>query len=172
MAVRRHRIRLAEAMTVAALLVAPLALGAQAWAAGSAIKARLYSPNAAEEVTGTLTLDGYNLSGHLIGNEIDVTVSGEVKAGGVHVEVLGRILPGCSLNRQSMNGAADNTGINTSVELAFQCPTRANSYGGGADYLFRLDLALPSPHLQIPGDPGEDAATSPGMSGKINGDPA
>lgn len=154
------------------LLLAQFLAGASPSRAGDSIKARLYSPNASEEVSGTLTLDGYNLSGHLSGGGIDVMITGEAKASGVDVEVSGRILPSCNLNRQSMSGAANNRGINTSVELAFQCPTKANGYGGGEDYLFHLDLALPSSHLQIPANSGENAGSGAVPSGEIQGNPA
>jgi hypothetical protein len=154
------------------LLLAQFLASASPAEAGDSIKAKLYSPNASEEAGGTLALDGYNLTGHLSGGGMDVTISGEVKASGVEVEVSGRILPSCSLSHQSMNGVAHNNGLNTSVELAFQCPTKANGYGGGEDYLFRLDLALPSPHLQVPTDPGEAADSGLRPSGEIQGNPA
>jgi hypothetical protein len=127
--------------------------------AGSPVKARLSSPGAAEEVTGSLTLDGYILSGRLVGGDIDVTVTGVVKSRAVEVEITGRIVPSCSLNRQSMSGVGNNDGANTSLEMSFQCPTKANGYGGGADYLFRLNVSLPPLHPISPGnsDPGEEA---------------
>lgn len=153
------------------LLLAQFLAGALPAGAGDSVKAKLYSPNASEEASGTLTLDGYSLAGHLTGGGIDVTISGEAKASGVDIEVSGRILPSCSLSHQSMNGVAHNNGLNTSVELTFQCPTKANGYGGGEDYLFRLDLALPSPHLQVPSD-GENAGRGAAPSGKIQGNPA
>jgi hypothetical protein len=161
-------IRRSNSLLIALLLALAAASPCQA---GDSIKARLYSANASEEVSGILTLDGYNLAGHLTGGGVDVTISGTIKSSGVSVVVMGRIVPSCSLNRQSMSGTANNSGINTSVELAFQCPTRSSGIGG-ADYLFRLNLALPSSHLQLPANPGEDADRGAKPSGKIQGDPA
>jgi hypothetical protein len=140
---------------------------------GTAIKAKLYSPNASEEATGTLMLDGFNLSGHLRGGGIDVLVSGVVKSNSVDIEVTGHIVPSCSVNRQSMNGAGANEGAGTSITLDFSCATKGTGFfGGGQDYLFRLDLALPSPHLQIPAASGQNAESGMRWSGEIYGDPA
>ena len=154
------------------LLVQFLAGGASPAEAGDTIKARLYSPNASEEVSGTLTLDGYDLAGHLTGGGIDVTIAGTAKSSGVSVVVTGRIMPLCNLNHQSMSGEGENGGLNTSVTLVFSCVTKAGNFGGGQDYLFRLDLALPSPHLRVPAGPGEDASVGGRPSGKVQGDPA
>lgn len=136
---------------------------------GTAIKARLYSPNASEEASGTLMLDGFNLSGHLSGGGIDVLVSGIVKNSSVQVDVVGHLLVSCGLNRQSMSGTAPNAGPSTSVEMTFTCDKRFM----GGDYLFRLDLGLPTHQLQIPAgsDPGESAAINP-TSGKVQRNPA
>ena len=124
---------------------------------GSPVKARLASPNASEEVSGTLTLDGYNLSGRLTGGDIDVTITGTVKSSSVEVEITGHIVPSCNLNRQKMNGDAANNGASTSMVLDFLCTTKAA--GVGQDYLFQLDLDLPAHHLQSPSDAnsGENA---------------
>jgi hypothetical protein len=154
------------------LLLAQFLAGASSAQAGDSIKARLYSANASEEVSGTLTLDSYNLAGHLTGGGIDVTVSGVVKSNYVDVEVTGHIVLNCSLNRQSMSGTADNAGQGTSVTMLLHCQKSGGYGGGGLDYLFRLDLALPSSHLQIPADPGEDADSGAKPSGKIQGNPA
>jgi hypothetical protein len=138
--------------------------------AGSSVAARLSSPNASEEASGTLALDGYNLAGHLTGEGIDVTISGTVKSSSVSVAVAGHIMPSCNLNRQSMSGDGDNLGANTSIALTFSCVTKAGNFGGGQDYLFRLDLQLPPHHLQIPGgDSGESAAIER-RSGEIQRD--
>jgi hypothetical protein len=139
---------------------------------GSGIRAKLYSANASEEASGPLMLDGYNLAGHLTGGGVDVTISGTVKSSGVSVVVTGRIMANCSLNRQSTSGEGENQGLNTSIPLVFSCTTKAGNFGGGQDYLFHLDLALPSPHLQLPANPGEDADRGAKPSGKIQGDPA
>ena len=138
---------------------------------GSAIRAKLYSANASEEASGTVMLDGYNLAGHLTGGGVDVTISGTVKSSGVSIVVTGRIIPSCNLNRQSMSGDGENYGSNTSVSMVFSCVTKAGSFGGGQDYLFHLDLALPSPHLQVPADSGENASRGAKPSGEIQGDP-
>ncbi len=133
--------------------------------AGDVIKAKLASPGAAEEATGSLTLDGYTLAGHLSGQGIDVTISGTVKSSSVTVIVTGRIMPNCSLNRQSMYGEASNEGAKTSITFDFICSTKGGSYGRGDDFLYRLDLGLPPHHSQFPTgtDPGEDAMNgSPG----------
>ncbi len=154
------------------LLLGQFLAAALAAEAGDAIKAKLNSPNASEEVSGMLTLDGYNLAGHLTGAGIDVTITGTAKSTGVSVVVTGRIMPLCNLNRQSMSGDGGNRGLNTSVSLVFSCVTKAGNFGGGQDYLFNLDLALPSPHLQVPTDPGEAADSGAGRSGEIQGNPA
>jgi len=127
--------------------------------AGRAIKAKLASPGAAEEASGSLTLDGYTLTGHLSGEGIDVTISGTVKSSSVSVLVTGRIMPNCSVNRQSMSGEAANRGTNTSVIFDFTCTTKGGSRGRVDDYLYRLDLGLPPLHPISPGnsDPGEEA---------------
>jgi hypothetical protein len=137
------------------LFLSALACASPAIAGGSAVKARLSSTNAAEQVSGVLTLNGYDLAGHLSGGGIDVTITGTVKSSSVSVLVTGRIVSSCSLHDQSMNGEAQNEGTNTSVQMTFQC---VRAYVGG-DYLFQLDLDLPPLHLQIPAgaDPGEDA---------------
>jgi hypothetical protein len=128
-------------------------------AGGAAIKASLRPANAGQAATGTLTLDGYNLSGHLSGAGVDVAVSGTVKSSGVSVVVTGRISPSCNLNSQSMSGDGPNNGANTSITLDFFCTTKAGNWGGGEDYLYHLDLEVPAHHLQMPGetDPGESA---------------
>lgn len=152
---RIHILSAAFAALFFIVLVAP----AGAAQAGSPVKARLASPNASEEASGTLTLDGYKLSGHLTGGGIDVTISGTVKSRSVEVEITGRIISSCNLNRQTMNGDGANEQANTSIALTFSCTTKAGNFGGGQDYLFHLDLQLPPPHLQIPADsnPGESA---------------
>jgi len=162
--------RASQVMFLVTFLFALPALSAQAWAGGSAVKARLYSSNASEEASGTLTLDGYNLSGHLTGGGIDVTVSGVVKSNSVDVVVTGHIVPSCNLNRQSMSNNGSNQGTATSITMDFNCTTKAG--GVGQDYLFRLDLALPSSHLQVPSDSGENANSGAQPSGEIQGNPA
>jgi hypothetical protein len=154
----------------AILLLSALVCASPAIAEGNAVTAKLSSPNAQEEVTGVLTLNGFDLSGHLSGERIDVTVSGTVK-GSVSIIVTGRILPTCSLNRQTMSGTASNDGQDTSVAMLLHCQKSGGWGGGGADYLFRLDLGLPASPLQIPsgGDAGESAAISP-ISGEIQRD--
>ena len=115
-----------------------------------------------------LTLDGYNLSGHLSGSGIDVAVSGTVKNSRVSVVVTGRISPSCNLNGQSMTGDGPNNGAGTSITLDFFCTTKAGNWGGGQDYLYHLDLDVPPHHLQIPGNTGsgESAAIDP-VSGEV-----
>lgn len=144
-------VRPAIAWLIAAFLLASVS----AVNAGDVVKARLASPNAAEEVSGTLTLDGFNLSGHLSGGGIDVMISGTVKSNSVEVEISGHLVVSCGLNPQSINGTAPNNGPSTSVEMAFTCDKRYM----GDTYLFRLDLGLPPHHPQIPTgtDPGESA---------------
>ena len=138
-----------------AIVLLALACASPANADGSAVKARLSSSNAGEEASGVLTLNGYDLSGHLSGGGIDVTITGTVKSSSVTVLVTGRLNPRCSVHEQSINGSAENKGANTSIQMTFQC---VRAYVGG-DYLFQLDLALPPLHLQIPSGPdaGEDA---------------
>lgn len=154
------------------LLLTRLLTDASPAEAGDSIKVRLYSPNASEEASGTLTLDGYNLAGHLSGGSIDVTIAGTAKSDGVSIVVTGRILPSCNLHTQSMTGDGQNQGLNTSVSFVFSCASKAGNFGGGQDYLFHLDLALPSPHLQIPADPGESADSGAGGSGEVQGNPS
>ena len=154
------------------LLLAQCLAGASLSHAASSIKAKLYSANASEEASGTLTLDGYNLTGHLTGGGIEVTIAGTAKSTGVSVVVTGRIMPSCNLHSQSMTGEDKNQGLNTSITLVFSCVTKAGNFGGGQDYLFRLDLALPSAHLQVPADSGENADGGAQRSNKIQGDPA
>ena len=144
--------------SISLLIALLLALaGASPSQAGDSIKARLSSANASEEVSGTLTLDGYNLAGHLTGGGIDVAVTGSVTNNRVSVFVTGRIMPLCNLNNQSMSNDASNQGSVTSITIDFNCTTKAG--GVGQDYLFQLDLELPSHHLQIPSDsnPGGSA---------------
>ena len=161
--------RLATAWLTAAFLMTSVS----AADAGDAVKARLVSPNASIEANGTLTLNGYSLAGHLSGNGIDVAISGTVKSSSVSVVVTGRISSSCNLNNQSMSGDAPNQGANTSIAFDFFCTTKAGNWGGGQDYLFRLELGLPPHHLQIPtgSDPGESAAIDP-VSGKVQRYPA
>ena len=141
------------------LLLSALACASPAMADGSAVKARLSSTNAGEEVSGVLTLNGYDLSGHLSGGGIDVTITGDVKSSSVSVVVTGHISPSCNLNGQSMSGEDPNTGASTSITLDFFCHTKAGNIGGGQDYLYHLELNLPPLHPISPGstDPGEDA---------------
>ena len=136
-----------------------LAIAVPAMAGATAIKARLHSVNTGQDAAGTLTLDGYNLSGHLSGDGIDVAISGTVKSKDVSVIVTGRISPACNLNGQSMSGDGPNVGASTSITLDFFCTTKAGNWGGGQDYLYHLDLDVPPRPLQIPGqtDPGESA---------------
>ena len=152
----------------AAVLALALLAGMSVADAGDSVKARLISPNAAIEANGTLTLNGYSLAGHLSGEGIDVAISGTVKSSNVSVVVTGRISPSCNLNTQSMSGDAPNQGANTSISFDFFCTTKAGNWGGGQDYLFRLELGLPPHHLQIPTgtDPGEGAAIEP-LSGEV-----
>jgi hypothetical protein len=134
--------------------------------AGTAVKARLSSPNASEEASGTLMLTGYDLTGHLTGGGIDVEITGTVKNSGISVIVRGHIMPSCNLNQQTMTGDGENQGPGTSISLAFSCVTKAGNFGGGQDYLFRLDLDVPARHLQFPtgAGPGESAAINPASS--------
>jgi hypothetical protein len=163
-----------RAMLVAsAMSLFSLPLFAPAAQAGDVIKARLVSSSAAEEASGTLTLDGFALAGHLSGEGIDVTISGTVKSSSVSVIVTGRIMPNCSLNRQSMSSEAPNEGAKTSIIFDFTCSTKGGSYGRGDDYLYRLELDLPAHRLEFPigTDSGESAAREPD-SGKTQGNPA
>ena len=132
---------------------------APAMAGGTVIKARLHSDISGQDAAGMLTLDGYNLSGHLSGSGIDVVVSGTVKSSGVSVVVTGHIAPNCNLNGQTMSGDGPNNGAGTSIAFDFFCTTRGGYWGGGQDYLYHLDLDVPPHHLQIPDatDPGESA---------------
>jgi hypothetical protein len=118
--------------------------------ADSIVKVRLTSADTMIDVEGTATLQGQNLSGHLTGDGIDVTLTGLIKNGPVSVEAVGRIVPSCSLNRQSMNGIGINNNEATSIDLTFQCSNKAGNFGGGEDYQFRLNLTLPSRPLYSP----------------------
>ncbi len=135
--------------------------------AGGPVKATLSSPNAAEEASGTLELNGYDLSGHLSGGGIDVEIAGTAKNSGISVIVRGRIVPGCSLNQQTMSGEGENAAGATSIVMSFNCPSKASG-AGGQSYVFRLDLRLPAPRPQNPSDadPGESAAIEP-VSGEV-----
>jgi hypothetical protein len=136
------------------------ALPAARASADSVVKVRLVSGDAMEDVEGTATLKGQKLNGHLTGSGIDVMLTGVVKNQSVSVEVVGRILPSCGLNRQSMNGIGVNNHEVTSIDLTFECSSKAGNFGGGQDYQFRLDLALPSHPLYSPppSDSGESAS--------------
>jgi PDZ domain-containing secreted protein len=128
--------------------------------ADSIVKVRLTSADTMIDVEGTATLQGQNLSGHLSGDGIDVTLTGLIKNDPVSVEVVGRIVPSCSLNRQSMNGIGINNNEATSIDMTFQCSSKAGNFGGGEDYQFRLNLALPSRPLYSPSptNSGESAS--------------
>src|SRR6266568_643832 len=141
----------------AILALLTILTAAPAMAGGTVIKASLHSDITGQDAAGMLTLDGYNLSGHLSGSGIDVAVSGTVKSSGVSVVVTGHISPSCNLNGQSMSGDGTNHGAGTSITLDFFCTTKAGNWGGGQDYLYHLDLDVPAHHLQLPGetDPGE-----------------
>ena len=162
-----------RSFSLALLAFFALALASGSADAGTSIKAKLASPNAAEEASGTLELNGYDLTGHLRGGGIDVEITGTVKNSGVSVVVRGRIMPSCNLNQQTMSGDGDNKGPGTSISLAFSCVTKAGNFGGGQDYLFRLDLDVPTHPLRLPTgtDPGESAAISP-ASGEVQRNPA
>lgn len=154
-----------------AIVLLALACASPAIAGGSPVKARLSSANAGEEVGGVLTLNGYDLAGHLSGGGINVTITGTVKSSSVSVVVTGHISPSCNLNGQSMSGDGPNSGASTSITLDFFCHTKAGNIGGGQDYLYHLELNLPPLHPISPGstDPGEDAAADP-ASGEIQRD--
>ena len=63
-------------------------------------------------------------------------------------------------NRQSMEGVGVNDHAQTSIDMTFQCSSKAGSFGGGADYRFRLDLTLPQNPLYTPSqsDTGQSAS--------------
>ena len=128
--------------------------------ADSTVKVKLVSADAMVEVDGTATLQGQNLRGHLIGDGSDVVLTGLVKNRSVSVDLTGRIVPSCNLNRQSMEGVGVNDHAQTSIDMTFQCSSKAGSFGGGADYRFRLDLTLPQPPLYTPSqsDTGQSAS--------------
>jgi hypothetical protein len=118
--------------------------------AGAAVKVRLFSPEALVDVKGTVTLTGQNLSGHLTGDDTDIALTGVVKNQSVSIDLVGRIVPSCGLLRRSMNGVGDNDGEDTSIDMTFHCSSKAGNFGGGQDYQFRLNLALPSRPLYSP----------------------
>src|SRR5690348_15311429 len=99
-AIRQRPERGPDSMTCRAIAIVLLALAcaSPAIAGGSPVKARLSSANAGEEVGGVLTLNGYDLAGHLSGGGINVTITGTVKSSSVSVVVTGHISPSCNLN--------------------------------------------------------------------------
>ena len=144
--------RLRLSLPIVALLGTLLASPALA---DSTIKVRLISSGAASEVDGTATLQDQSLHGHLAGNGSNIDLTGVVKNASVSVQLVGKILPNCGLPRQFMGGDGANDGSSTSIALTFDCPGKAGVIGGGEEYQFRLELALP-PHRQF-NAPSSDA---------------
>jgi hypothetical protein len=133
------------------------ALPAAKASADNIVKVRLVSGDAMVDVEGTATLKGQSLNGHLIGNGTDVVLTGHIEKRSVRVEVVGKIVPNCGLPRQFMDGIDADEGENTSINMTFECSSKAGNFGGGEDYQFHLNLALPSHPLYSP---------SPSMSGE------
>jgi hypothetical protein len=142
------------------LLFAPLlfSLGSGA-AADSLVRIKLHSPDALIDISGGATLNGQTLTGHLTGDGADIELTGLVKNRRVSVDLVGRIVPSCGLNRQSMNGIGDNKHEHTSIFLTLQCNTHSGGYGNGDSYQFWLDLILPPrPSYSPSSSPGESAS--------------
>ena len=107
-------------------------------------------------ITGGLGFLGSNLARRLVETEARVTL-------------LDSLVPEYGGNLFNIAGIEDRLRVNISDvrdEHSMRYLVREQ------DYLFNLDLALPSSHLQIPADPGENAERGAKPSGKIQGNPA
>jgi hypothetical protein len=140
-------------------IVATILLFAGQCRAEDPVKIRLHSEDAMVEVEATAVLHDYDLQGHLVGNGVDAIVTGVVKSGWVTVDLVGVFVPNCGKPRQFMSGAAANEGTSTSIGMTFDCAGKGGNFGGGEEYQFRLEIALPAYGLHPPIAPDGEAAS-------------
>jgi hypothetical protein len=123
------------------------------------VQIRLHSEDAMVDVEGTATLHDYDLTGHLIGDDVEATVTGVVKSGSVTANLVGKFVPNCGMPRQFMSGSAANDGASTSISMTFHCAGKGGQTVGGEEYQFHLDVTLPAHGLHPPISPDGEAAS-------------
>lgn len=140
------------ASAIAALTFLSALTGNDALADGI-VKIRLLDADTSTEITGTATLTGTDLKGHLTGSGSDIVVTGFVSDHSVRVNLAGRIVLGCSPAQQYMGGNNSRYAEVVSIDMTLNCFNRPSIN-------FVIELVLPPHPLVVPTQPniGESAS--------------
>jgi hypothetical protein len=140
------------ASAIAALTFLSALTGNDALADGI-VKIRLLDTDTSTEITGTATLTGTDLKGHLTGSSSDIVVTGFVSDHSVRVNLAGRIVLSCSPVQQFMSGNDSRYAEVVSIGMTLNCLNHPSIN-------FIIELALPAHPLIPPAASGQGQSAS------------